>query len=227
MALTVYDELSPTDVASGRTIAGTGTLAIDGTVGEIGGIEAKARAAQAAGADLFLAPAGQAADARRVLGDAMPVIGVTTFDDALQALAAAAVTAGRGSAVDGDQAGPHGAHHRIELGVGIELRHRVADVVLDRVCAEEQLLGDLLGRQPVGGELEHLDLAVGQFHGVDLVEPAEMGEVCEHVAGEVRVVIGAGADGGHELGRDRRSSTGTMRSPRRAPGRARGGRRRR
>ncbi len=46
-ALTVYDQLSPTDVARGRTIAGTGTLDIDGNVGPIGGIEAKARAAAA------------------------------------------------------------------------------------------------------------------------------------------------------------------------------------
>ena len=87
-ALTVYDELSPTDVAHGRTIAGTGTLALDGTVGEIGGIDAKARAAKAAGVDLFLAPAAQAADARSVLGNAIPVIGVTTFDQALAALTA-------------------------------------------------------------------------------------------------------------------------------------------
>jgi len=49
-ALTVYDKLAVEDVAAGRTIAGTGTLAFDGTVGPIGGIEAKARAAEAAGA---------------------------------------------------------------------------------------------------------------------------------------------------------------------------------
>jgi PDZ domain-containing protein len=85
-ALTVYDELSSVDVAAGRTIAGTGTLAIDGTVGEIGGIEAKARAAEAAGAQLFLAPATQADAARTVLGDRVPVVGVRSFEDALAAL---------------------------------------------------------------------------------------------------------------------------------------------
>ena len=85
-ALTVYDQLSPRDVAAGRHVAGTGTLDIDGTVGEIGGIEAKARAAEAAGAELFLAPATQAADARAVLGDRVPVVGVSTFDAALRAL---------------------------------------------------------------------------------------------------------------------------------------------
>jgi PDZ domain-containing protein len=87
-ALTVYDMLSPVDVAAGRAIAGTGTLAVDGTVGDIGGIEAKARAAEAAGADLFLAPADQAQAARAVLGDRVPVVGVATFADALSALGA-------------------------------------------------------------------------------------------------------------------------------------------
>jgi PDZ domain-containing protein len=91
-ALTVYDQLSSTDLAAGRTIAGTGTIDIDGNVGEIGGIKAKARAAAAAGAQLFLAPASQAADARAVLGDKIPVIGVTTFQQALDALRTDATT---------------------------------------------------------------------------------------------------------------------------------------
>jgi PDZ domain-containing protein len=89
-ALTVYDLLSPTDVAAGRVIAGTGTLGLDGTVGDIGGIEAKARAAEAAGADIFLAPRDQADDARAVLGDRIPVVGVDSFDQALAALGAPA-----------------------------------------------------------------------------------------------------------------------------------------
>jgi PDZ domain-containing protein len=85
-ALTVYDKLSPVDVVRGRQIAGTGTLALDGSVGPIGGIEAKARAADRAGADVFLAPAGQADAARAVLGDRMAVIAVTSFGQALTAL---------------------------------------------------------------------------------------------------------------------------------------------
>jgi PDZ domain-containing protein len=87
-ALTVYDQLSPIDLAAGRKIAGTGTLDVNGTVGEIGGIEAKARAAAAAGAELFIAPATQAADARAVLAGRVPVIGVDTFQQALDALRA-------------------------------------------------------------------------------------------------------------------------------------------
>ena len=93
-SLAIYDELSPTDVSAGRTIAGTGTLDIDGRVGDIGGIEAKARAAAAAGAQLFLAPADQAAAARRVLGSRIPVIGVERFQQALDALGGGAGGAG-------------------------------------------------------------------------------------------------------------------------------------
>jgi len=85
-ALTVYDELSPVDVAGGRVIAGTGTLAADGTVGDIGGIRAKAVAAAEVGADLLLTPADQAADARDAVGGRLTVVGVTTFADALAAL---------------------------------------------------------------------------------------------------------------------------------------------
>jgi PDZ domain-containing protein len=92
--LAIYDELSPVDVAAGRTIAGTGTLDVDGRVGDIGGIEAKARAAAAAGAQLFLAPSDQAAAARRVLGSRIPVIGVATFQQALDALRSATTGTG-------------------------------------------------------------------------------------------------------------------------------------
>ena len=95
-ALAVYDELSAVDLAAGRTIAGTGTLDIDGQVGDIGGIEAKARAAAAAGAQLFLAPADQAAAARKVLGSRIPVIGVATFQQALDALRGGARGTGQG-----------------------------------------------------------------------------------------------------------------------------------
>jgi PDZ domain-containing protein len=84
--LTVYDRLSSADLAAGRTIAGTGTLDLDGDVGPIGGIEEKTRAAVAAGADLFLAPADQADDAREEADGRVEVIGVRTFGEALAVL---------------------------------------------------------------------------------------------------------------------------------------------
>ncbi|MDY7100037.1 MAG: PDZ domain-containing protein [Actinomycetota bacterium] len=89
-ALTIYDLLSDDDVAAGRLIAGTGTLDLDGRVGTIGGIVEKAQAAEAAGADVFIAPAAQAGDVEGVLSDDVTVLAVSTFDEALAALTAAA-----------------------------------------------------------------------------------------------------------------------------------------
>ncbi|MFN0029024.1 MAG: S16 family serine protease [Acidimicrobiales bacterium] len=85
-ALTVYDVLSPTDVANGRHIAGTGTLSLNGQVGPIGGIAQKVLGAVSAGAEVFLAPAEQADEARYVAAGRIEVVGVATFDEAVAAL---------------------------------------------------------------------------------------------------------------------------------------------
>ena len=87
-ALTVYDLLSPEDLAAGRHITGTGTLALGGQVGEIGGIVQKLHAAIAADADVFLAPAPQADLVTWVAAGRIKVVGVATFDEALAALQA-------------------------------------------------------------------------------------------------------------------------------------------
>ncbi len=85
-ALAVYDTLSEEDLAAGRHIAGTGTLSLAGTVGRIGGIEEKVRAAVNSGATLFLAPADQADAATAAAQGRIEVIGVHTFDEGLAAL---------------------------------------------------------------------------------------------------------------------------------------------
>jgi Lon-like protease len=84
-ALTLYDRLTPDDLTGGRRIAGTGTIACDGGVGAIGGVEQKVAAAERRGAEVFLAPAGNAVAARTVAGD-IKVISVGTFRDALEYL---------------------------------------------------------------------------------------------------------------------------------------------
>lgn len=84
-ALTLYDRLTPEDVTGGRRIAGSGTISCDGGVGAIGGIEQKVAAAEREGADVFLAPAGNAEAARSVAGD-MEVVSIATFRDALNYL---------------------------------------------------------------------------------------------------------------------------------------------
>jgi PDZ domain-containing protein len=83
--LTVYDTLTPEDLTGGRRIAGTGTIDLDGTVGPIGGVAQKVAAAEAAGADYFLVPTANAADARRTAHH-MQVIEVATVEEAIQML---------------------------------------------------------------------------------------------------------------------------------------------
>ena len=85
-ALTVYDTVADEDLAAGRHIVGTGTIEGDGTVGRIGSIREKAWTAVAAGADVMLVPATQAAEARAAADGRLQVIGVLTFQDALRAL---------------------------------------------------------------------------------------------------------------------------------------------
>lgn len=84
-SLALYDRLTPDDLTEGRAIAGTGTIACDGGVGAIGGIEQKVAGAEAAGAEVFLAPAGNYEVARRAADD-MEVVSISRFADALEYL---------------------------------------------------------------------------------------------------------------------------------------------
>ena len=86
IALTVYDLADPGDLAAGRSIAGTGTINLDGEVGPVGGVDAKVGAARAAGASVFLVPENEAVLAEEVAGDDIEVVPVATIDDAIAAL---------------------------------------------------------------------------------------------------------------------------------------------
>ncbi|MDR2986031.1 MAG: PDZ domain-containing protein, partial [Nocardiopsaceae bacterium] len=57
-ALAIIDKLTPGNMTGGKFIAGTGEITVGGLVGPIGGIQQKMAAARAAGASVFLAPAG-------------------------------------------------------------------------------------------------------------------------------------------------------------------------
>jgi PDZ domain-containing protein len=83
--LTVYDTLTSEDLTGGRRIAGTGTIDLDGRVGPIGGVAQKVAAAEAAGAEYFLVPIANAADARRVARH-MEIIEVATVEQAIDRL---------------------------------------------------------------------------------------------------------------------------------------------
>jgi len=100
-ALGLYDLLTPGDLTNGRTIAGTGEISVDGTVGPIGGIEDKIVAAERAGAGVFLVPSKNMAELKGVDTGDMKLVSVSTFQQALDALAS---LGGRGI-----QSGPTGA----------------------------------------------------------------------------------------------------------------------
>ncbi len=85
-ALGIYNAVASEDITRGHKIAGSGTLRPNGEVGPVDAIALKARGAEEAGAEYFLAPAADAAAARAVARE-MKVIPVRTFDEALSALA--------------------------------------------------------------------------------------------------------------------------------------------
>jgi Lon-like protease len=85
MTLSILDELTPGDLTGDKRVAVTGAIGSDGTVSEVGGVGQKAVAARHRGAQLFLVPKSEVAEARTRAGS-MPVIGVRTLADALKAL---------------------------------------------------------------------------------------------------------------------------------------------
>ena len=85
-SLAVIDKLSPGELNGGRKVAGTGTIAEDGPVGPIGGITHKIEGARDGGAELFLAPEKNCAEARKADAGNMTVASVTNIDDAISAM---------------------------------------------------------------------------------------------------------------------------------------------
>jgi PDZ domain-containing protein len=84
--LGVIDALTPGELTGGRKVAVTGTIEIDGRVGDVGGVAQKTSAVKASGADVFLVPAGEYETARQRAGDGLLVMKVTTLQEALDAL---------------------------------------------------------------------------------------------------------------------------------------------
>ena len=84
-SLAVADALTPGDLTRGHRIAATGTIALDGTVGRIGGVEQKVRAAEYVGADVFLVPFDEAGQAEAV-ARSIKVYGVRDIADAIAVL---------------------------------------------------------------------------------------------------------------------------------------------
>jgi PDZ domain-containing protein len=85
-ALALYDKLTPGPLAGGRTVAGTGTIDPDGTVGPIGGIQQKVNGAKAAGATVFLAPASDCDSAGSAHVDGITVYRIEKLQDSVDVL---------------------------------------------------------------------------------------------------------------------------------------------
>jgi PDZ domain-containing protein len=81
-ALAVIDVLTPGELTGGTTVAVTGTIGPDGSVGEIDAVTQKAVVARAAGAEVLLVPPGNEAEAR-AHDQGMDVYAVATLDEAL------------------------------------------------------------------------------------------------------------------------------------------------
>jgi len=81
--LQIMDQLTDGEITHGERIAGTGTIARDGTVGSIGGIKQKVFGAIDAGARAVLVPAGNFDDAVAAAGDNIEIVRVETIKDAI------------------------------------------------------------------------------------------------------------------------------------------------
>jgi PDZ domain-containing protein len=85
-ALGIVDLLTPGPLTHGRTIAGTGTIDASGKVGPIGGIQQKILGAGASGAGVFLVPADNCVDAKRMGRNQLKLVRVESLASALTAL---------------------------------------------------------------------------------------------------------------------------------------------
>ncbi len=89
MSLTIYNKLVEEDITHGKKIVGTGTIDIDGNVGEIGGVKYKLIGAVKSDADIFMCPQSNYEEAKKVAeekGYDIKIISVETFSEAIKKL---------------------------------------------------------------------------------------------------------------------------------------------
>ncbi|WP_372729832.1 PDZ domain-containing protein [Nocardioides sp.] len=87
-SLGIYDTLTPGSLTDGRIVAGTGTINGAGQVGPIGGIQQKIVAARDAGAELFLVPPDNCADALGSQNGDMRLVRAPTMHSATDSIKA-------------------------------------------------------------------------------------------------------------------------------------------
>ncbi|MBA2388894.1 MAG: PDZ domain-containing protein [Geodermatophilaceae bacterium] len=86
LTLGILDLVGDTDLVEGLFVAGTGTITADGEIGPIGGVRLKTIAAKDLGADAFLVPDQNCAEALDNAPEGLPLITVSTLEEALDAL---------------------------------------------------------------------------------------------------------------------------------------------
>ena len=89
LSLAIYQEKSGIDIVKGRKIAGTGTIDIDGNVGEIDGIKYKIIGANNDKMDIVLVPDANYEEAKKVVEDnnyKLKLVKINTFEEAIDYL---------------------------------------------------------------------------------------------------------------------------------------------
>ena len=89
MSLTIYNGLVKEDITHGKKIVGTGTIDIDGNVGEIGGVKYKLIGAVKKGAEVFICPEENYEEANKIKKEKnykIKIISAKTFDEVLSKL---------------------------------------------------------------------------------------------------------------------------------------------
>ena len=89
LALTIYNAITEDDIIKGRTIAGTGTISFDGTVGEIDGIKYKIMGAAKNKVDIVFVPSANYEEAimtKNKYKYNLEIVRVDTFKEAIEYL---------------------------------------------------------------------------------------------------------------------------------------------
>lgn len=104
--LGIIDSLSGGELTGGKSIAATGTIHPDGTVGDVGGVEQKTVAVERAGASVFFVPPQELATAKSKATPSLKVFAVSSVQQALTDLEK--LGGKLGSAASGPPPGPDG-----------------------------------------------------------------------------------------------------------------------
>jgi len=89
IALSIYDKLNNVDLTKGKKIAGTGTIDLDGRIGEISGVRYKIIGASENDADIFLCPKENYKEAKEVVQEYnldIKLVKIEKFSDAIKYL---------------------------------------------------------------------------------------------------------------------------------------------